>query len=652
MRRLLYTLFFLACSLAGHSQQHLLTSPDGKTELLLFGGNSPSWMLKYNGAILVRKADFSMDLNGNAYPASGTLPKKISSKLVKERIESTVPVKFRSIEVSYTQALLKVDKSVSVEFRLYNEGFAYRFVTGFDYPSTVKQEDVILDFPENCRIFFPREEKLQSHYERIYLDTLLTGLEENSFASLPLLVQNQEGINLLITDADLYDYPCMFLQKAAGTSLRSLFPRAVLEAKPDVRYSDRQERVTREADYIAKTEGARSFPWRVFAIAGNDKDLLENQLVYNLSRTGSNGYDWIKPGKVAWDWWNDNNIYGVNYKSGINTETYRYYIDFAADYGLEYIILDEGWSATTLNLLESKPGMDIPGLVSYARSKNVDIILWVLWKPFYENMENVLNRFRQWGIAGIKVDFMQRADQQMVNIYEEIASKAAEYKMVVDFHGAFKPSGLCRKYPNVLSFEGVKGLENVKWSALITPSHNLTLPFIRMVAGPMDYTPGAMINKQKADYSISWSQPMAMGTRAHQVALYVVYESPLQMLCDNPSNYRKEEACTRFISQIPTVWDQTIALEGSISKYLVIARKHEDKWYLAALTDWEEREFDIDLAFLESGTWHVEVFQDGINANKHAEDFSLATTTANESDRLKIKLAKGGGFVAVFSPGK
>ncbi|MFU8843739.1 MAG: glycoside hydrolase family 97 protein [Bacteroidales bacterium] len=609
-----------------------------------------NWSLKYGDTLLVEAGLLSFVINDDNLLKPGIRPVIELRSGKTEIIENPVPAKFRNLQVTWNQMELSFENNLVLEFRVYNEGFAYRYILKEEKEITVNEEQLVLTFPDHCRILFPREDKLQSHYERMYLDTKLMNLDANSFASLPLLVQTKEGINILITDADLYDYPCMFLQKADDNSLHSLFPKAILETRSADRGSDRNEVITKEASFIAKTFGNRTFPWRVFIIAKHDKELLENQLVYNLSRQNQLNFDWVKPGKVAWDWWNDNNIHGVDFQSGINTETYRYYIDFAADYGLEYIILDEGWSKTTLHLLESNPALDIQELVDYAKIKNVGVILWVLWKPFYENMERVLNRVEQWGIAGIKVDFMQRADQQMVNIYEEIAIKAAEHKMLVDFHGAFKPSGLSRAYPNVLTYEGVKGLENTKWSYLITPAHNLTLPFTRMVAGPMDYTPGAMINKQKENFAISWNQPMSMGTRAHQVALFVVFESPLQMLSDNPSNYRKEDGCTRFISQIPTVWDHTIAIDGRVGEYLVIARKHRANWYVAALTDWAERTFEIDLDFLDDGIWDVEILQDGVNANKHAEDYKSLSTQLKNTDRLKIEMAKGGGYTAVFTP--
>jgi alpha-glucosidase len=647
---LVFTLILLWTS--AHAQQFLLNSPDSNLSVTILTGQKIEWSLKNKSSELIRNSHFSFLLSDNTDLAARPVIKAKKQKLLMENVESLVPTKFRLQQVAYNQLIIDFKSNLSIEFRLYNHGFAYRLISRLKKEIMVLDEQISIEFPENCRVLFPREDKLQSHYERNYQDTSLNSLQENSFASLPLLVQNKEGMNVLISDADLYDYPNLFLEKSGNNTLVSKFPKAVLETMPNEQSPDRSEIISKEADYIAKTAGNRSFPWRVFAVSTEDKQLLENQLVYNLSRPGKFGFDWVRPGKVAWDWWNANNIYGVDFKSGINTQTYKYYIDFASDFGLEYIILDEGWSESTTSLLQSNPEIDLPELMAYAKSKKVGIILWVLWKPLYENIDKVLEQFVKWGAAGIKVDFMQRADQQMVIIYENIASKAAEKKLLVDFHGAFKPSGLRRAYPNVLSYEGVKGLENTKWSRLITPDHNLTLPFTRMVAGPMDYTPGAMNNKQAENYAISWNQPMSMGTRAHQLALYVVFESPLQMLADNPSNYRKEKECTRFIAGIPSVWDRTHAIDAKIGDYLILARKKGEKWYLAALTDRTEREFEIDLSFLDEKSYKVEILRDGINANTHAEDYKLFATSLNKNDKLKIKMAKGGGFIAVFKPEK
>jgi alpha-glucosidase len=354
---------------------------------------------------------------------------------------------------------------------------------------------------------------------------------------------------------------------------------------------------------------------------------------------------WIKPGKVAWDWWNANNVYGVNFKSGINTATYKYYVDFASRYGIEYIILDEGWSKTT-DLFAVNPDINIDELLKYAKSKNVGVILWVVWKTLDNQLQQALDQFEKWGVRGIKVDFMQRDDQLMVNYYWKVAEEAAKRHLLVDFHGSYKPDGLSRTYPNVLTREGVRGLEQSKGSMYPTPEHNVTIPFIRMLAGGMDYTPGAMINAQLRDFRPINDRPMSMGTRCHQLAMYVVFESPLQMLCDNPTNYLKEPECMQFLSKVPSVWDETIPLDCKVADYVMVARKRGTVWYVGAMTDWTPRTLSVDFSFLPAGVYSATIYQDGVNANRVGNDYKRIVKQIKNTDKMQINLAPGGGWVA------
>ncbi|MDA9139560.1 glycoside hydrolase family 97 catalytic domain-containing protein, partial [Flavobacteriaceae bacterium] len=340
---------------------------------------------------------------------------------------------------------------------------------------------------------------------------------------------------------------------------------------------------------------------------------------------------------------------GVDFKSGLNTSTYKYYIDFASSNGIEYVILDEGWTKSTTEILDFNPDIDVPELIRYGKEKGVELILWVLWKPLDANLVQILETYKSWGVKGVKVDFIQRNDQYTVSSYERIAKECARLELLVDFHGAFKPSGLRRMYPNVINYEGVKGSENNKWSNDITPEHNVTIPFIRMAAGPMDYTPGAMVNRQDANFAISYERPMSLGTRAHQVSMYVIYEAPLQMLCESPSRYYKEQETVDFIVQIPTIWDETIVLQGSIGDYIALARRNGDKWFLGAMTDWDPRELKLDLSFLGEGEYKMEVFKDGINAGQFAEDYRRETQEVNKNYKITAKMAAGGGWAAIIS---
>ncbi|MDX1639550.1 MAG: glycoside hydrolase family 97 catalytic domain-containing protein, partial [Balneolaceae bacterium] len=414
-------------------------------------------------------------------------------------------------------------------------------------------------------------ESFFTHQERSYLTQQISEIGIDRRGSIPALVDIDGGPNLLISEADLRDYPGFYLEGTDRTALRGIFPHVATEEKLE---GDRNLHVTERADFIAETAGSRSYPWRMIAIAAEDADLLTNQLVYKLAQPNRiPDTSWIEPGKVAWDWWNANNIYGVDFDTGVNTETYKYYIDFASEMGLDYIILDEGWYELG-DLTGVSENMDIDEIVSYGKSKNVDVILWVVWKTLEDQWEVAFRQFEEWDVRGIKVDFMQRDDQWMVNWYWKVAEEAARRKLLVDFHGSYKSTGLERTYPNVITREDVKGMEHNKWSTDITPEHNLILPFVRMVAGPMDYTPGAMINATEENFRAVFNKPMSMGTRAHELAKYVVYESPLQMLCDSPSHYYEQEPeLLEYLSEVPVIWDETRVLAASLADYVVLARK-------------------------------------------------------------------------------
>lgn len=644
----LFTLtIFSILSISLFAKDYSIQSPNEKTSVTISVSETIRWSSSYAGIPLFTNNEINVTLKDKVL---GEAPKVISAKETSNStVETTVVgIKSKQIKNEYNELNLKFKGDYSVVFRVFNEGIAYRFETRMKDQITVVDEKADLNFAGNFSVLFPEEESFISHNERSYLDESIRGIAKGRFCSLPALVKAEKNIKIGITESDLYDYPCLFLEGTGKNTFVSKFPEAVLEAIPSQKGADRDQKIIKEADYIALTEGTRNFPWRIFMLSENDAKLIENQMVYLLSRPNKlDKTDWIKPGQVAWDWWNDNNIYGVDFKSGLNTDTYKYYVDFAADFGMEYIILDEGWSVTTTNLLKPNNELDLSELISYAESKNVGVILWLLWGPLDREMETILDQFKKWGVKGIKVDFMQRCDQYMVNFYERAARECAKRELLIDYHGAFKPAGMLRAYPNIVNHEGLKGMENNKWSKLITPEHDVTLPYTRMLAGPMDFTPGAMLNAQEIDYAISWSNTMSQGTRCHQVAMYVVYEAPLQMLCDNPTNLRKEAETSEFISKIPTVWDETIGLDGEVGKYIAIARKKDNNWYLGAMTNWDERELEIDLSFLEAGNYQLEIMQDGVNANKSARDYKKVLLDVKSGDKLKVKMAKGGGWAAI-----
>ena len=455
-----------------------------------------------------REAMFSISQFGLTASKGGQAKLKVLNEAQstnKGLLNPEIPTKFSSIVDEYNQVTLELNNGMTLEVRAYNDGLAYRFISGLKGDYQIKDEKMSLVFPVDTRAFFPKEDIIVSHNERYYVESPLVRLEVGSFCSLPILYQ-VGGRSVHFTESDLLDYPGMFLRNEGNNKMSSLLPKYVLKVIEAQSMPDRNEIIVEEADYIAKCTGARTFPWRVFSLVNNDAELLTNTLVYQLATPSKiKDVSWVKPGLVAWDWYNANNVYNVPFEAGINTETYKYYIDFASEYGLDYVILDEGWTKSTTNIIEMNSDIDVLELVNYGKEKNVDIILWALWKPLDKDMENILTTYKSWGVKGIKVDFMQRSDQYMVNYYERVARISAEKKLMVDFHGAFKPTGLSRTYPNVVSYEGVKGGENNKWSSDLTTNHNLTLPFIRMVAGPMDYTlePCAMPMRKITPYHLT-----------------------------------------------------------------------------------------------------------------------------------------------------
>ena len=632
------------------AKDYHLQSPNGLLSVQVQVDKNISWSAFYKSKPVLEKCPVSLTLLSGQVLGNNPKLRKSETKAIHQQLIPEVPRRKAVIEDYCNELTLKMKGSYSITFRAYDYGMAYRF--GTEFPATIEigSEQMELNFAGNARCWFPEENSMLSHNERIYLKENIQQINASRFCSLPVLFQDAAGINVLFSEADLYDYPCMFLAGSGTNTLKATFPKRVLDISIPDKGSDRDEIIVKEAAGIALTKGTRSYPWRLFYVTDQVADLMEHDLVFQLSRPSVlESSAWIKPGKVAWDWWNANNIYGVDFKAGINTATYKYYIDFAARYGLEYIVLDEGWSKTTTNVMESNPEIDIPELVRYGKEKKVDIILWMLWKPLDKDLDAILDQCKNWGIKGIKVDFMQRSDQYMVNYYERVAKETAKRQLLVDFHGAFKPSGLFRTYPNVISNEGVKGLENNKWSKDITPEHNVTLPFTRMVAGPMDYTPGAMDNAQPKDFFPRFDRPMSMGTRCHQLAMYVVYESPLQMLADCPSNYYRENECTEFIAGIPTTWDDTKLLTGKVGEYIAIARKKGNTWYIGAMTNGLEREMELNLSFLSEGSHKAVMMQDGINAGMNAIDYKKVNTTVNSNSKLQVKLAPGGGWAAIIT---
>jgi alpha-glucosidase len=541
-----------------------------------------------------------------------------------------------------------MDGGYAVDFRAYTEGAAYRFETSLPQPEVkIYAEEMNLHFPGNFVVYYPTEESFFSHNERKYLPQHVADIAPEFIATLPAVIEADAGVKVAVAESDLEEYPGLWLRGTSGNALAATFPPYPLKEKLD---NDRDFRVVESADYIAVTKGTRTFPWRILGIAKKDADLLTNQLTWLLAKPSQlQDTSWIKPGKVAWDWWNFNNVYNVDFKAGVNTQTYKYYIDFAAKYQIPYIILDEGWYKLG-NALEVVPEINMEELTAYAKQKNVGVILWVIWKTLDDQLEPALDQYAKWGVKGIKVDFMQRSDQLLINYYHRVSRETAKRKMLVDFHGDQKPATMTRTWPNLISTEGVRGMEWSKWSAETDPDHDVTLPFTRMFLGPMDYTPGAMLNAQKNSFSPIFRRPMSQGTRCHQLAMYVVFESPLQMLSDSPSNYLREPEIMDFLGPVPSEWDETKVLDGRIAQYVAVARRYGKDWYVGAMTNWSPRELELDFSFLPEGNFNMESFQDGANADRMGSDYKTVKAQVNRETKLKIALAPGGGWAARIVP--
>ncbi len=630
------------------SKEYKVTSPDGAIVFKIIIDGKISYGIETGkGLQLIAPSEISMQLASGKTLGVNPKIRKTRKKTVNTVEKAVVPRKYAEIPQHYNQLTLYFKGGYNLSVRVYDDGAAYRWETDLPGEITVQSETAQFRFPENNTIWFPEVNSFYSHQEEEYKRLRIADIGPKRFAYKGVLVSAPGDYKILLSESGLEDYPGIYYSgiEKGKPWLKALFPGYPMKTQ---QVKDRDVKVVRYENYIAKTSGKRVFPWRLFVISPNDAGLVASELVWKLAPDRRiKDTQWIKPGKVAWDWWNALNITGVDFKSGVNYPTYKYYIDFAHDYNIPYIILDEGWYHLE-DVLSVKKEVNLSGLLDYARQKNVGIILWVTWKALDDKLDEALETFEKWGVKGIKVDFMQRDDQPMVDYYWKVARKAAEHHLLVDFHGAYQPSGLRKAYPNVLTREGVAGLEQDKWGNKANPVHDVTIPFTRMVCGPMDYTPGAMLNATKKNFRNVYEKPMSMGTRCHQLAMYVVYESPLQMLADSPSHYKKEKDAMDFLSQVPTLWDDTRVLDAKVGEYILIARKRGDKWYLGAMTNWKERNLTVDFGFLDEKGYYLDIWQDGINAGRNATDYKRMKIRVNRNSKVKIHLARGGGWVGVL----
>lgn len=646
--QLLVCLFLLFGGYNTYSQKtnFEIASPNGEIKIKISLGDRIYYSILGGNEELTSKNHLGLILKNETL---GLSPKLSGSKTgkVNEVIKPAVPLKFSTVANTYNYLLLNFKGGYSVEFRAFDEGVAYRFITVKKGNIEVVNEDFSVNFPDDYLVHLQQAEGFKTSYEEEYSHINLKDWKSSDkMSTLPILADSKKQYKILISESDLTDYPAMFL-KGAGSGVVSTFPKVPLEFGPD---GDRSLKILKEADYIAKTTGIRSFPWRYFVITKNDKKLIENTMTLKLApKSEIQDHSWIKPGQASWEWWNGATPYGpdVNFVSGYNLNTYKYFIDFASKFGIKYIIMDEGWANSTTDPYSPNSNVDVHELIRYGKEKKVGIVLWLTWLTVDKNME-LFKTFKEWGVAGVKIDFMDRSDQVMVNYYEKVIKEAAKYQIFVDFHGAFKPAGLEYKYPNLISYEGVRGMEQMGGCK---PDNSLYLPFMRNAVGPMDYTPGAMISMQSEVYRSERPNSASIGTRAYQLALFVVFESGLQMLADNPTLYYREKECTEFITSVPTTWDETVVLEAKAGQYAIVAKRKGLKWFIGGITNNAEKErtFKLNLNFLKSGqSYKVTSFEDGINAGYQAMDYRKKSYNIKNTDVIEVKMVKNGGWAAVL----
>jgi alpha-glucosidase len=648
-------LFFVLTINIWGQKKYQLQSPDGKLIASISLNDKISYSVSHEGDIILNPSNLSMELDNGLVWGVGSKLLKAKKISVNQNIDAHF-YKRNKINDYYNELTLSFKEDFSLIFRAYNEGIAYRFISTANKDIIVKNEEASFNFNKDYNAYIPYvkgeykdiESQYFNSFENKYTYTSLSKMNKNLLALTPLVISLDGGKKVCLAESDLESYPGMYLINSDGSaSLKSNFAPYPVTTKQGG-HNQLQQLVTSRESFIAKCKAKSKFPWRIIIVSKEDKELADNDLVYKLAAPARiKDLSWIKPGKVAWDWWNNWGISNVDFEAGVNNATYMAYIDFASKNGIEYVILDEGWAVNMkADLFQVVPEIDLKKLIAYANSKNVDIILWAGYYAFDREMERICKHYSEMGVKGFKIDFMDRDDQLMVDFNYRAAKTAAKYKLLVDFHGTYKPTGINRTYPNVINFEAVHGLEQMKWtgSELDQVTYDVTIPFIRMIAGPVDYTQGAMRNATKQSHRGINDEPMSQGTRCRQLAEYVVFESPLNMLCDSPTNYAKEQECTDFIAAIPTIWDNTIALNGELGKYVSIARQKADVWYVGAMTNWDDRTIQLDLSFLKEGNFIAEVYRDGANANRIASDYKKETISVPSNRKMVITMAQGGGF--------
>lgn len=640
---------FFMCNLLTIARTYKVFSPDNKLMITIDVSNVLTWGITYDKDVIIEPSEISLDFTDKDMNTGFNVVNHIRRNINEKR--KAFLYKKEEIISHFNEIEFELKNGCKLQVRAYDNGAAYRFINS-DKRNILNNEISNYRFSNNHKCYIPYvcdlrdNDQYCSAFESLYDKLCINDIKNDSLCLTPMMVCLENGIKAVICESGLYDYPGMFLERNLNqiNTLKASFAKS-----PSSFYiggfNNLNEMPKERNNYIAKLSPEQKLPWRIVMISDEDSEILDSDLVYDMAgECEIEDVSWIKPGKAAWDWWNDWNITGVNFKAGCNTSTYKHYVDFASKYGLEYVVIDEGWSSNAKDIDNINPELDLNELISYSKQKNVGIILWASYLGIKGKEDYYFSRYSQMGIKGFKIDFFDRDDQLMVNYCYELARKAANYHLVLDMHGMFKPSGLNVRYPNVLSFEGVRGLENCKWHNYDMPDYDVTMPFLRMQAGPVDYTPGAMGNASSGVFRPISQQPMSMGTRVHQLASYIVFDSPLQMLCDSPSFYERDTVCTSFIAKIPTYFEEYRPLKSEIGKYVSVAKRKGSEWFVGALTDWDSRTITIDFSFLPEGKYEAVVFEDGVNAGKNASDYCNYKLIITPSSVKQFLLASGGGL--------
>ena len=643
MKRInIYSILFLFSCIAMAGNETRITSPNGQIAVeLRTDADGLSWTVSRGGKAVYSEDNVTVNIGGKVL--GNTKVKNIRQRTASETIRPVVPLKFSEISYSYNEATLNFG-TCQLLLRVMDNGVAHRFVLNQKGDVEIMDETFAIRPADGFTVHYQTCGSFNTSYEEPYQHKSIGEWQQDGkTATIPCLLSGADDTQLLIGESDVDDYPRLFL-KAEGGAVTTTFPKAPITWEPR---GDRGETITKEADYIAKTSGKRALPWRWVAVT-DSKGIIEQTIPAQLSRRSVlEDTSWIQPGKFSWEWWNGATPFGpdVDFKAGCNYETYCYFADFAAKYGIEYVLLDEGWAKSTRDPFNGNDNLRLPELIKYCNAKGVKLVLWLPWLTVEQNFDKLFKTYAEWGIPAVKIDFMDHADQWMVNFYKRVTAEAAKYHIIVDWHGSFTPAGLEQEYPNLVSYEGVLGLEQMGGCR---PENTLFIPFIRNAVGPADFTPGGMNNMQPDKYRAGRPNSGAMGTRAFQMALYVVLESGVQMLADNPTRYYQNDDCTRYIASVPTVWDETRCLSAKAGEYLVVAKRKGQKWFIGAITNGTPRDLTLSLSFLASGNHKLTAFKDGVNADYQAMHYNKIEQSVTSGTSLNIHLAKNGGWAAVI----